>query len=162
MNILYIYNQPTKEIKDELVAENSWIQEGIESIFKVPRTKILKICMNQTAAAKKATEAGLLAFYMRIPPTNISIEEYIPIFTCMRCYKIEDHPTYRCQHPREYKACSECASIEHTWRECTATEKKCLNCHGAHRTLANKCPLRKDVKDKKINDIKKIKKKHHL
>ncbi|ORD93408.1 hypothetical protein ECANGB1_2305 [Enterospora canceri] len=150
----YIYNQPTKEIEDELIGENSWLQDGIESIFKVPRTKIMKICLNQTAAAKKATESGILAFHMSIPAHNIKIEEFIPILTCMRCYQLESHPTNKCPRTKEHKVCSECANEGHTWKDCLSLEKKCLNCNGQHRTLANKCPKRKEIKEKKRNENK--------
>ena len=46
---------------------NDWITGGIDNIFKIPRTNILKICLKETATAKLATEKGLLAFHMSIP-----------------------------------------------------------------------------------------------
>lgn len=61
----------------------------------------------------------------------------------MRCYKIEDRVASQCDKPRDHKVCSECAAEGHTWRECTSSAKRCINCGGDHRTLAFKCPLRK-------------------
>lgn len=63
----------------------------------------------------------------------------------MRCYKIEDHHTSECPKPKEYKICRECAEDGHIWRECTNDYKRCINCHNDHRTLAVRCPLRKEV-----------------
>ena len=145
----YIHQHAEKEIEDELMDKNDWMKQGIENIFKIPRTKILKITFKDTAAANKAKDTGFLCFNMSIPPHAIKEEEYIPILTCMKCYSIEDHVTSKCPKPKEYKICSECSSLEHTWRECSITKKKCINCKGDHRTLANKCPYRKKVLDEK-------------
>ena len=145
----YILSHNDEDIKDELTQENGWLNEGIESIFRIPRTKILKLCLNETTTAKAATEKGLLAFHMSIPSYNIKIEEFIPVLTCMRCYAIEDHTTNKCPKPKDHTICSECGSMDHTWRQCNSTTKKCANCAGDHRTLANKCPKRKEAKEKK-------------
>ena len=40
--------------------------------------------------------------------------------------------------------CSECAG-NHSFKECTSRIKKCLNCHGPHRTMAMACPLKKEI-----------------
>ncbi|MPC99555.1 hypothetical protein E2C01_094976 [Portunus trituberculatus] len=62
---------------------------------------------------------------------------------------MEQHTTNKCTMPETHTVCSECASDQHTWKTCTASTKKCLNCHGPHRTLANKCPMRKKIKEDK-------------
>lgn len=41
--------------------------------------------------------------------------------------------------------CSECGSGTHSYRECKSHVKKCINCGGAPRTLANSCPIRKET-----------------
>ena len=110
----YILTHDEAEIKDELLEENDWLNDGIESIYKIPRTKIMKICLNETTTAKAATDKGLLAFHMSIPHYNIKIEEFIAITTCMKCYQIEDNTTNKCPKPKDYKLCSECGSNEHT------------------------------------------------
>ena len=145
----HIYNKPEKEITDELLSVNSFLSEGINNIFKIPKSRIIKITLNSSTAAKKATEIGMLGFNMSIPHYNIKIEDFIPITTCMRCYAIEKHQTNQCTEDKSYKACSECAGRDHTWRECKATSKSCLNCGGEHRTLANQCPMRKKAKEEK-------------
>ncbi|MPD02874.1 hypothetical protein E2C01_098481 [Portunus trituberculatus] len=81
----HIYNNTEKEIEAELLNENDFLNEGIENIFKIPKTKIIKITLNSSTAAKKATDKGLLAFHMSIPHFNISIDEHIPLMTCLKC-----------------------------------------------------------------------------
>lgn len=49
------------------------------------------------------------------------------------------------QRQKIFKACSECAQAGHARKECSSTEKKCLNCEGDHRTLDAKCPKRKAI-----------------
>ena len=136
-------------MEEELVSENNFLNDGIDNIFKIPKTRIIKITFNSSITAKKATEHGLLAFHMSIPHFNIKIEEYIPILTCIRCYAIEEHQTNKCPKEKDYLACSECASEHHSWKNCTSSFKRCINCGGDHRTLANKCPLRKKVNEEK-------------
>ncbi len=151
----YIYNHTEKEIEEELLTKNTWMNEGIDSIFKIPRTKILKVTFKETTAAKKTTEKGIPVFHMSIPAHTVKIEEYIPITTCLKCYAIEDHITSECPKPKEYKICSECSSNDHTWRECSASNiRKCINCKGEHRTLANKCPQRKKALEEKRQQLK--------
>ena len=116
----FILSNTEQEIKEELIRENGWINGGIESIFKIPKARILKICLQETTTAKNATEKGMLAFHMSIPAHNIKVDEFIPVLTCMRCYKLEEHTTNNCQMPKDYTVCSECGSSEHTWKNCKA------------------------------------------
>lgn len=145
----HIYSKSEKDITAELLNENNFLNEGIDNVFKIPRTKMIKITLNSSTSARKATETGLLAFNMSIPHYNIKIEEFIPILTCMRCYAIENHPTNKCDKPKTYEICSECAETGHTWRTCHNTTKKCINCNEPHRTLAFKCKKRKEVIEQK-------------
>ncbi|MPC66793.1 hypothetical protein E2C01_060946 [Portunus trituberculatus] len=145
----FILSHPEAEIKEEMLNNNNWLIGSIESVFKIPKTKIIKICLKETAMAKMATDRGMLAFHMSISSHNIKIQDFIPIFTCMRCYSLEDHTTNNCPFPNDHTVCSECSSSEHTWKNCNSDKKKCLNCSGAHRTLANKCPKRKEIKENK-------------
>ena len=144
-----ILKHTEQDIAKEFIAENPYFHGGIDNVFKIPKTKLLKITFNDTTVAKKATEQGILGYCMSISPHTIKLEDYIPILTCLRCYALEDHITPKCPKPKQYKICSECTSSDHYWHECTATTKKCLNCEGTHRTLANSCPLRKQIKDNK-------------
>ncbi len=66
-------------------------------------TTVLKIIFLETPPAQKCLETGLEMFNLRIPCHNIKQEEYIPIQTCMRCYKIADHNTSDCAKDIDYK-----------------------------------------------------------
>ena len=145
----HIFSRDEEEIQENLLKENSWMQDGIANIYKFPKSNIIKICFRQTITAKKATEQGILGFNMHIPHYNIKIEEFIHINTCMKCYQMEDHFTNQCPQPRDFKVCSECGRVGHTWRECREKTKQCVNCEGPHRTLANQCPERKKIRDEK-------------
>lgn len=86
---------------------------------------------------------------MRIPSYDIKQDEFINILTSMRCYKMEDHSTAQCDQEQTFKMCSECGSSSRVWRECTASEKKCINCEGSQSVLATRCPKRKELINKK-------------
>ena len=156
-----ILKNKEEEILEEFLAENHWMSSGIENIYKIPRTKIMKVTFKDTIVPKKATEIGILGYNMCIAPHTIKIEEYIPILTCLRCYALEDHPTSKCPLPKERKVCSECSSHDHYWRDCKNNYKKCINCEGNHRTLTNSCPQRKRIKEEK-NSPKKAKRSNNL
>ena len=149
-----IMKQTTDEIEGEIYRCNAWAPDSIHTIFKFPRNPILKITYKQTAPANKSKDQGILMFSMRIPPHQIKAEEYIPIKTCMRCYKIEQHFTNQCPEPKEYKLCSQCGETGHLWSSCTSSTKKCILCTGDHMSLAYKCPERKRVRQAKLDDLK--------
>lgn len=140
----HIYDNEPHDIKDEITRHNDFVQ-GEMTIYKFPRSKIIKITFAQATSATKACEQGLKMFQMRVSHYNIKKEEYIPIQVCYRCYKIEDHPTHLCPQDKNFTACSECASTQHTWSQCPSQTKRCLNCGEEHRTLAFKCPKRKQI-----------------
>lgn len=94
--------------------------------------------IKQTALAIKSTEQGLKMFSLRIPHHQIQREEFIPITTCMRCYKIEQHLTKDCPQPKTFAICYECRVEGHRFTTCSA-QAKCVNCWEGHRTLAYKC-----------------------
>ena len=141
----HIYNNSESDITRELQTHNEWIQDGIDTVFKFPNSKTIKITFTQAIYASKAQEHGLKLLQMKIPKHQINQEKYYNIKTCFRCYKLDDHYTNSCPMPAQHKICSECSVVGHTWNECTSTTKKCINCNEDHRTLSMKCPKRKDV-----------------
>ncbi len=140
-----IYDRSNDEIAQELSDNNTWIGAEIDAVFKFPNSNTLKVTFNQTAIAKKCTESGLLAFNLSIPPSDIKQETFIPIKSCMKCYKLEDHSTKECPEDKDFKICSECSLIGHVWHQCKAKTKKCVNCGDEHSTLAMRCPKRKEI-----------------
>lgn len=121
----------------------------IENIFKFTNQPMMKITFKQTSVVPKAKESGMKMFHMSIPPHQIQKEENTNITTCMRCYAHEGHYINQCSKGKQYIVCSENGQEGHTFFNCTNQDKTCLNCVGKHRTLAYKCPQRKDIRKKK-------------
>lgn len=153
-----ITRHTTQEIETEIQRANTYTENMIENIFKFPNQPMLKITFKQTSVAGKAKENGIRMFHMSIPPYQIEEEEYIPISTCMVCYTHENHYTSQCPKGKEYKICSECGQEGHKWYTCSSTLKHCINCQGDHRTLAYKCPIRKEIHQNKRQELKEKKK----
>ena len=146
-----------EEIKDTIQKKNPWLK--VDAIHKIKNyTHVFKLICKTEEMAKKALEHGIYAGNTRITPQQISVEEYEDILICFHCYKLESHVTNECPDSERPKPCSECSAIGHTFRECTANFKKCLNCNGNHRTTAMKCPIRK----KKVQEKKERKKKEEM
>ena len=89
-----------------------------------------------------------MAFYKSISKHNIKIEDFVNINICYRCYALDDHIAKDCPKDKNYKICEECASTDHTLKNCKANIKKCMNCEEDHITSANTCPVMKDRKKK--------------
>lgn len=149
-----IYDHDTEEMITEIMERNPFTNNQIQEIEKPPRSKMLKITFTTTNIAKKAAEQGLKMYLMSIPPHQIEQDKFIEIKTCYRCYKVEDHFTSDCPKPKEYKICSECGEEGHYWRECNNTIKKCINCQEEHRTLAMRCPRRREAYNFKKTESK--------
>lgn len=150
----HIYDHETEEIATEIMEKNAFTNGQIQEITKPPRSKMLKITFTSTNIAKKAAEQGLRAFLMSLPPHQMEQDKFIEIKTCYRCYKVEDHFTSDCPKPKEFKICSECGEEGHYWKECASSNKKCVNCQEDHRTLAMRCPLRREAYNNKKTDTK--------
>lgn len=152
---IHIYSNAEEEIVEELSDKNPWMAGEIDLLFKFPNSKTIKITFSQTSLAKKAQNTGLRMFQMSIPSHSIKQEKFYNIQTCFRCYAIEDHFSNQCNQSPDFKICSECAETGHTWKECKSQTKTCVICKGDHRTLAAKCPLRKEIiKEKRMADEK--------
>ena len=52
----------------------------------------------------------------------------------------------------QYKICSNCAKEGHIYSDCKEETFKCINCSQNHRTLAAKCPIRKEIIRIKIRE----------
>lgn len=144
----HIYSNTEADIKEEIELKNDWTGT-ISKVHKFPRNNIIKVTFTDTAKAKKAQESGIKLFHMKIAPYDIRQDEYINIMTCLHCYRMEDHTTIQCDKEKTYKICSECSALDHTWRDCTSETKKCISCEGPHSTLANRCPVRKEIINEK-------------
>lgn len=147
------FENTENDIADEIEYKQDWAK--IQSTYKFPNSRnMLKVQFESVSMADKAANQGLRLFHVSIAPHQISKERYINIPYCMKCYAIDDHATNQCPKPQGYQICSECSSQNHTWRNCRTEEKKCINCGGAHRTLAYKCPKRKEKGKEKQQEAK--------
>lgn len=96
---------------------------------------------------------------MSVNPAQVEREQFVSIQTCFICYQFEDHATKDCPDATA-RHCPECARHGHTWSECKATYKQCLNYtkrgfqNQGHRTLAMSCPIKKQIMAKKREEVK--------
>lgn len=102
---------------------------------------LLKIIFSSQEDAKTIAKSGFSLFHVRIPDYNIKIDEFIDVPICFRCYKLNDHHSKQCTSTEDI--CSECSEKGHRHTDCRATNKKCINCGGPHKTTAPQCPKRK-------------------
>lgn len=142
-----------EDIKTELQTNQTWLK--IKEIIKIKDyTHVFKIVCSETQMANRILETGLNLFNTRIPQYNCEMEDFTHLLVCYKCYQIENHPTSECKSQRT--VCSECAQEGHTWTTCTSDQKRCLNCppeRNHHRTLAAKCPKRRQaIEDKKNHE----------
>ena len=143
------------EIRDELISKNPWLM--VDEVLILHKSSCIKlICVSQQIATK-ATEIGVKLFHFSVPPFNISKDIYVKINICYRCYKLDSHSISSCPENQNYKACSLCSSLSHTYRECDAELKKCLNCNGPHSAMAFSCPKRRELEQRKrLSSIKHV------
>lgn len=80
---------------------------------------------------------------------------------CYKCYSYE-HLYKEWPKDQNFKICSECSSYDHTYRERKDNTKKCVTCNQQHRTLAAKCPVRKDLRKKQCKKTERTDMQHPL
>lgn len=116
---------------------------------------MLKVRFRDIAMAKKAISAGLCMYGYHLSTAQIEQEQFYSITPCWRYYKY-DHQVR--DYTETTMKCSECGDTGHTFRECKNRDRqKCLNCEGAHRTLAASCPVRRGFIKKKRDESNKRK-----
>ena len=140
-----------EELKSDLEERNQWMR--ITDIIKIPNApKILKVQCENSEMVRKATESGVLIYNQSIPATSIEKEIFINLIPCYKCYSYE-HKTQDCPSPN-LQICSECSSTTHTFRDCRSQNKSCINCNGNHRTLAAKCPIRREIIKQRSKEVR--------
>ena len=136
-----------EEIKD--TAEDRY---KIRRLVKFPNNKyLLKVIFLTAEAADIAIEKGISISFQKFIGRNIDKEIFIPIVPCYRCYKY-DHQRKNCNKAIEYQICSNCSEEGHTYEYCKSNIARCINCKGNHRTLAARCPVRKEIVRNKIRE----------
>ena len=137
----YIYDLPVGDLLNQLNSKNAWLD--IIDVYKIPRSSLLKITCKNCSMVERCLEQGIKISYFHVSPHQISREKFVNVTTCYKCYKLDEHTISSCNKDNAFKICSECSSFDHTYRDCTSSLKKCINCGENHSTLALKCPARK-------------------
>jgi len=142
-----IYQNDIEQIKLEIQCENS--QFVVDDLFKFPNSRMLKITFSTQQMAAMCVEKGLLLFKLSVPPRYVSLDRFINVDICYRCYKLDSHLSAACTRDRNYLICSICAVEGHTFKTCRSLAKCCINCGGDHNTLSMACGERKKIVEAK-------------
>ena len=141
-----IYEHSAGEILEEIRERNSWAQ--LNEVIKLQTKNSVKIICSSSITAEKIISSGLSLFQLHIPGPNFHKEKYIDITTCYKCYSLNTHLATECDKEPSYKVCSNCSSRDHTWQQCSAAERRCVNCGGGHNAMYRGCPCRKEIQRK--------------
>ena len=137
------------DIKTEIIRLQTWAK--IQEVIKIKEyTHVFKLVCKDSDTRQRILTDGLLAFNTNMNPSQMTPEQFTHLLICFNCYQYEKHATRDCT--RKNIKCSECAETGHTFKDCTSSTKRCLNCplnDNYHRTLAARCPYRKQIIDEK-------------
>lgn len=142
-----VYSYSEQTIITEINDRNEWADVG--EIFKIPRSSSIKIIFKTQDMAEKCLQTGILMFDLSLPSRDFSRDIFVDIKYCYKCYQMEDHLSVNCPNAADYIICSKCSSQEHTYQQCSSDLPKCLHCSGDHNTLANSCPVKRELIRKK-------------
>ena len=137
----FIFDHTEDQILEELNSKNNALEAV--SLMKFPNSRTIKVNYKNQKMVDNCMEKGVKLFFYHVSPSDIKKDNFIKILTCFKCYKIDDHLKHNCPNEDSFRVCSECSSSDHTYTNCTSVTKKCINCEGAHSTLAYRCPMRK-------------------
>ena len=136
----WITSHTTEQIQTEF--NNKYPETPCTKVVTLGERKaLLKIIFTKQEDAKTISNSGFSIFHVRVPDYNISVDEFIEVPMCMKCYQINNHYSGKCNSTKII--CSECSIEGHRHNDCRATFKKCINCGGPHKTTAPQCPKRK-------------------
>ena len=148
----YVVSKSEDNIKHKIQSE--YPDRKLDKVVKIPNNdKLMKLVCANVRTASEIIDKGLTIFNQRFAGKSLEKEVYINVTPCFKCYKYE-HVTKKCQIPEGYKVCSECSKPGHRFDECRSQTKKCHNCGQPHKTMAFKCPVRKELVKKKISELK--------
>lgn len=134
-----------EEIKEDLERQHAWLK--IEEVYKLPQLRMIKFTCASSATAKRAIDDGLVMFSC-MPLTRMHAE-YTSLLACNRCHSVEEQPTSQCPKPADFRVFSECTAMDHNFRECNSSGRRCINCGQGHSARAMRCPMRKRARKEK-------------
>ena len=117
----------------------------MSEVVKFPNSNTMKLVFVKSDFVQVCLNRGINMFHMHVPASQISKEIFITVSTCYRCFAIDDHLASSCPQDPGYKICSSCSVLGHTWHNCNAGTKMCVNCKRNHHTLSSECPKRKNA-----------------
>ena len=139
-----------REIIASIEELNEWAK--VEEVYKLPTTsKMMKIRFSSQSMVQTAMTKGVVVLHQFIPHWNIEREIFVRLNPCRNCFAY-DHKIKDCQEEQKMR-CTYCGE-GHKQADCKATTPKCINCGGAHRTLAAACKVRKELIKKKSKEIR--------
>lgn len=140
----HIFNRGEDAIKIGIESENNWCK--VLEVHKFKNSNGMKLVFCSSRMADDCMIRGLSLFQLHIPSRDMKKENYRRLLTCYTCYKIDDHFSRDCPSADGvFKVCSNCASHDHTWRECSSSVKCCINCKGNHNALSDSCVKRREL-----------------
>ena len=140
------------EMTEEEIKESIATQHTVRQVVEFPNNKyLLKVIFVTAEAADSTVKSGLSVGFQKFFDKNIDKEIFVPIIPCYRCYQY-DHQKKNCAKPADYQICSNCSEVGHNYDQCNNTFVGCINCQGDHRTLATRCPIRKEIVTNKIKE----------
>lgn len=146
-----IDNYDEEEIKVDIEKYN--VGTKVEEVHKFRTTsKMLKIRMATTVMVNKALKEGIKIVHQAVHPKDIEKETFVRITPCYNCFAY-DHLTKEC-NVEKMTLCAKCAGDDHYQKDCKSLTEKCINCKGDHRTLAARCPRRKEIQKNKGKELR--------
>ena len=99
----------------EEIAQHIAKQYKTKKIVKIPNSShLLKVIFQSSETADLAVKDGLTIHFQKFDKRNIEKEVFIPVVPCYRCYSYE-HQKRACPKPADYKICSNCSELGHTY-----------------------------------------------
>ena len=135
----FLMEHSKEEITDNINQNNEdWLE--ISHLYKFPSGKTFKFECKTMEMANRCLKTGFHGFNLSVSPHDLTLEEVSQVTYCFKCYAIDDHMVKACTKLQSYRVCSLCSSKQHTYKDCTSTDRKCINCNGAHATMSKSCP----------------------
>jgi len=141
-----IKDMPQKLIENEILNE---IKNEYDSVSEVTRFKkenkilpVIKVDFKCSQDYDRSIANGIT-----IKNMFFKVTAYQSLRKPLRCYNCNKygHVSNNCKNT---SACSNCGDDKHTYKECSATTFKCVNCKGAHKATSNECPTYKQLLSK--------------
>ena len=142
------------EVEIKTFIETSYPEWTLDRVVKIPNNdRLMKLVCSNVRVANDIIDKGIIILNQKFAGRSLEKEIYVSVTPCLKCYGF-DHITKKCETPEGYKICSSCSKEGHRYNDCKGTRLKCINCGQPHKTMAFKCPKRKEHVKKKLAEMK--------